>query len=472
VARLILDSGGSKRGFPMTELMNGSAPSYVFNKSLFLNHGNQPLVSIKAIKGSNPRNNINMLGIARLHDSNRDHRGLRSTCCLTNGNNGARHLSHGIRSTDGELAEPSIRDAFRLCVQNGATRGDIDTCYTQEKSPGQKKELTCEYENFLIQFETQRTRSEIEIDYLTRRLVEANYASDTDEKTIESSTTEKEKENEMKASLVIKQLQEKKQRKICLPAIGRRGIKMGFPGCWKALVIAVKHMQLQGIQFQNFIRGRPGDGATLGFWLDLWLGTSLLKDRWPSLFKLERKKNCTVKDRLNAVSDQMLLVPDWSRGPRSVQELSELQDVEFLLQKCSFSDVADNWMWGNDVNKQFSVALVKELLRTGRDLLSQQLMKWTAWVPLKVNIFVWRVELDRIATKNSLARRGIHIQDSRCSLCTADHEDIQHMFVGCGFTYGVWSSIGKWGRFNPMLFADMKDILHIHDSLAVFKWPR
>ncbi|KAI7749505.1 hypothetical protein M8C21_001870 [Ambrosia artemisiifolia] len=88
---------------------------------------------------------------------------------------------------------------------------------SRKKAPARKKslpaesaeltELREEYENLLIQFETQRTRSEIEIDYLTRRLVKANYAFDTDEKAIELSTIEK--ENEPEASLVIKQLQEK-----------------------------------------------------------------------------------------------------------------------------------------------------------------------------------------------------------------------------------------------------------------------
>ncbi|XP_076948894.1 kinesin-like protein KIN-7O [Bidens hawaiensis] len=52
-------------------------------------------------------------------------------------------------------------------------------------------EMREEYENLLLQFETQRTRSEIEIDYLTRRLVET------------------EKTNEIEASPVIKQLQVK-----------------------------------------------------------------------------------------------------------------------------------------------------------------------------------------------------------------------------------------------------------------------
>ncbi|KAI3828704.1 hypothetical protein L1987_02813 [Smallanthus sonchifolius] len=88
---------------------------------------------------------------------------------------------------------------------------------SRKKAPTRKRSLLTEsaeltemreeYENLLLQFETQRTRSEIKIDYLTRKLAEANRTSDTNEKAIELSTSEK--TNEMEASLVIKQLQEK-----------------------------------------------------------------------------------------------------------------------------------------------------------------------------------------------------------------------------------------------------------------------
>ncbi|KAI3703509.1 hypothetical protein L1987_73635 [Smallanthus sonchifolius] len=88
---------------------------------------------------------------------------------------------------------------------------------SRKKAPTRKKSLLTEsaeltemreeYENLLLQFETQRTRSEIKIDYLTRKLAEANPTSDSNEKAIELGTSEK--TNEMEASLVIKELQEK-----------------------------------------------------------------------------------------------------------------------------------------------------------------------------------------------------------------------------------------------------------------------
>ncbi|KAI3813142.1 hypothetical protein L1987_17858 [Smallanthus sonchifolius] len=138
--------------------MNCSSPSNFYIKSLFLNHGNQRLISSEAGKGGNPIRK--MLGFAPLCHSNRNPLGLQLTSCLSNRNGGVRQLTHGITNTDGliivdhgsrrkesnlmlnefvamfvektgypivepahmELAEPSIRDAFHSCVQQGATR--------------------------------------------------------------------------------------------------------------------------------------------------------------------------------------------------------------------------------------------------------------------------------------------------------------------------------------------------------------
>lgn len=94
--------------------------------------------------------------------------------------------------------------------------------------------MRAEYENLLLQFESQvsplyavylinedsilsfhiaksfllkRTTSEIQIDYLTRRLAEATNTSGIDEKAIQLSTVRN--LNEVETNLVIEQLQEK-----------------------------------------------------------------------------------------------------------------------------------------------------------------------------------------------------------------------------------------------------------------------
>ncbi|KAM0043571.1 putative reverse transcriptase zinc-binding domain-containing protein [Helianthus debilis subsp. tardiflorus] len=129
-------------------------------------------------------------------------------------------------------------------------------------------------------------------------------------------------------------------------------------------------------------------------------------------------------------------------------------------------------MWDEDGQKTFSVAEVKKLLRFGRNTQRQQIMKWIAWVPLKVNIFVWRLELDRLPTKDALASRGIAVRDRICSLCDAGHEDLLHLFTGCGFSYGVWTRIGKWCHLDPVFLFDVKDVLSIHKKATGSKWAR
>ncbi|GKA46334.1 sirohydrochlorin ferrochelatase, chloroplastic [Tanacetum coccineum] len=130
--------------------MNCSAPSNFNIKSLFLNHGNHSRISIEAQRGRYPCRTS--LGFAP--------RRFEARSCLANGNGGAGQEAHGITNRDGviivdhgsrrkesnfmlnefvtmfvektgypiveaahmELAEPSIKDAFRSCVQKGANR--------------------------------------------------------------------------------------------------------------------------------------------------------------------------------------------------------------------------------------------------------------------------------------------------------------------------------------------------------------
>ncbi|PWA85521.1 cobalamin (vitamin B12) biosynthesis CbiX [Artemisia annua] len=141
--------------------MNCSAPSNLNIKSLFLNYGNHNRISIEAERGRYPCRT--KLGFARLSVctwNSRHPRHLEARACLANGNGGAGQEVHGITNRDGviivdhgsrrkesnlmlnefvamfvkktgypiveaahmELAEPSIKDAFRSCVQKGANR--------------------------------------------------------------------------------------------------------------------------------------------------------------------------------------------------------------------------------------------------------------------------------------------------------------------------------------------------------------
>lgn len=74
--------------------------------------------------------------------------------------------------------------------------------------------------------------------------------------------------------------------------------KKGNTGVWLNIAKAVNKLSWDGSKMADLIKGKLGDGQKLKFWMDNWAGNQSLNVVCPNLFKLERHKNCKVKDRL------------------------------------------------------------------------------------------------------------------------------------------------------------------------------
>ncbi|XP_022013907.1 uncharacterized protein LOC110913378 [Helianthus annuus] len=71
--------------------------------------------------------------------------------------------------------------------------------------------------------------------------------------------------------------------------------------------------------------------------------------------------------------------------------------------------------------------------------------------------------MERIPTRLALSRRNIYVPDLRCVLCNA--ESAEHLFTGCGFSFGVWSYIGQWCKIDPVFAFHVTDLLQIRSNL-------
>ncbi|XP_022041729.2 uncharacterized protein LOC110944375 [Helianthus annuus] len=90
-------------------------------------------------------------------------------------------------------------------------------------------------------------------------------------------------------------------------------------------------------------------------------------------------------------------------------------------------------------------------------------LDWCRWVPAKVNIHVWRAELDRLPTGEALLKRNILIEESECPFCGAEVESSEHLFISCSTAAFVWQGVSSWCKI-PNIFA-----FSISDLLSVFK---
>nr|GEV66192.1 RNA-directed DNA polymerase, eukaryota [Tanacetum cinerariifolium] len=61
---------------------------------------------------------------------------------------------------------------------------------------------------------------------------------------------------------------------------------------------------------------------------------------------------------------------------------------------------------------------------------SSEATRWVKFIPIKINIFAWRVRLDRLPTRCNLLNRGVITESSLCPLCSLVPEDSLHVFSG------------------------------------------
>ncbi|KAJ0542575.1 putative reverse transcriptase zinc-binding domain-containing protein [Helianthus annuus] len=249
-------------------------------------------------------------------------------------------------------------------------------------------------------------------------------------------------------------------------------VNNGLVGCWKNIVSLVGSLKLDGKDIHNLIRGKVGNGADICFWSDLWYGDSILMQRWPKLYLLENQKRCVIRDRITLKNGEVCFDDKWRSGLTSVEEISEYRDLLEMLPKCAFSGGKDTWCWETEKNNIFSVKDVKRILRKDRDVKRNSDMVWTGWVPLKVNIHVWRLEMDRLPTKLALRSRNINVGNEFCAFCQSEEESALHLFTGCILTIGIWHFIERWCHLDPIFLLGIKDILKLPDSIHDCKWKK
>ncbi|XP_022041315.1 uncharacterized protein LOC110943892 [Helianthus annuus] len=170
-------------------------------------------------------------------------------------------------------------------------------------------------------------------------------------------------------------------------------VKRGISGCWKTIVNFVENMKIQGMQIQQLVRCKVGSGESARFWTDLWIGSEVLKKRWPCLYKHDSNKGYAINERIRWIADGIQFTAQWRRFPVSVEAISEMQDMDRLLNTFAAWGLADSWVWNDGKDGTFSVANFKKLLRQDRGVSRESKLKWDKWVLLKVNLVVWRAEL-------------------------------------------------------------------------------
>ncbi|KAK1420794.1 hypothetical protein QVD17_22660 [Tagetes erecta] len=156
----------------------------------------------------------------------------------------------------------------------------------------------------------------------------------------------------------------------------------------------------------------------------------------------------------------------WKRRDLDSVEAHQLQQCINQLNQVQITSGKDQWLWTKDVSGIFTVSSMKTIL-LGTPLQNNFILQWNSWVPIKVNIFGWRAEKDRITTSTALITRGIHLESHECKLCEGYEETAEHLLVSCFVAHMVWQFVSAWCHISPLFFFSVRDLLKAHKYINV-----
>ncbi|CAN6285209.1 unnamed protein product [Urochloa humidicola] len=174
------------------------------------------------------------------------------------------------------------------------------------------------------------------------------------------------------------------------------------------------------------------NGSKTFFWEDVWIGDSLLKLQFPSLF-------CICEDSKVLVQD-CFFDDSWSinfRRTLTEQEGACWEQLLQLLQEIHLEeDVDDDVSWALDSSKSFTTKSLYRFLTFRGVCLAQGENIWKIKLPLKIKIFLWQMSHDKLQSATALAHRGWKGSD-KCVLC-GQTETTKHIFFECSLAKFTW----------------------------------
>ncbi|GAU11374.1 hypothetical protein TSUD_343650 [Trifolium subterraneum] len=137
----------------------------------------------------------------------------------------------------------------------------------------------------------------------------------------------------------------------------------------------------------------------------------------------------------------------WRRRLFAWEEELVLECIARLSNIVLQVDIPDRWEWNLHSSHKYTVQSAYLHLTDHHGIVADEVdrFRWLKPVPLKVNIFIWRLFLNRLPTKINIHRRGL-LDDSQLA-CTTQcglQEDSDHLFFQCEYYGRLWPMVSRW----------------------------
>ncbi|GJV46146.1 RNA-directed DNA polymerase, eukaryota [Tanacetum coccineum] len=234
---------------------------------------------------------------------------------------------------------------------------------------------------------------------------------------------------------------------------------------WIVILREFDSLFAKGIDLHSFVKKKVGNGDQTLFWEDTWLTNPPLKFFFPRLYALEGDKHASVAAKFGDSS----LVNSFRRAPRGGVGEEQLQLLVDKVAPVVLSNLNDRWVWTLESSGEFSV-------RSARSYIDDALLptvgaptRWVSVVPIRINVFAWRVSLDRLPTRINLSLRGIDIPSILCLICSCAGVSSSHLLFSCNVARLLLLKVARWWELDIQECMSYPDWLSWFNALRLSK---
>ncbi|XP_071737968.1 uncharacterized protein [Rutidosis leptorrhynchoides] len=206
-----------------------------------------------------------------------------------------------------------------------------------------------------------------------------------------------------------------------------------------------------------------GNGHNTNFWFDPWHDGIPLATSFPRLFNLESDKFCKVIDRVNKPIDNF----NWRRLPRGGAELVQLQAFMNIISQVQLVSEQDQWCWDGFDFSSYNVAQARKMIDKLNHATFTIPTFWCKYIPININVFIWRFRLHRLPTRLNLLEKGLDFDNGSCSMCSNGLEDDLHIFATCDLAKLIWRRVGLWINFDIPSWSSLDGIWSWVDGVPI-----